>query len=690
MQDPIRLDDPSQTLVLGFGPGLPELIYWGPPLPPEEDLCQLALAAAQDLNGGMLDRLAPLTLCPLNDGVFQGQPGLQLAGLDGRPLQPHFAPAQARQTGASVTVEARDAALGLTYRATLGLTGGVVETSAEILSDQPIRLTWLAAPVLPVPPGLEEILEFSGRWTAELQETRLPFAPGARLREARAGRSGQEVPPFALLLAPGTSHLRGQALALAYGWPGGHRMIAEELPCGRRQIQFGHAAGAEPPGCHFATARLVMARSDAGMNGTSLLMQAHVRDRLVPWPDRARPRPVHYNCWEAVYFRHDLTRLADLAARAARIGAERFVLDDGWFGRRDDDTSSLGDWWVDRRKWPDGLGPLIAAVKAQGMSFGLWVEPEMVNADSDLYRAHPDWILGPADQVTGRNQLVLDLSRPEVCDHLFAAISALLAEHDIDYLKWDHNRLLPLVDARQGRGILQLMARLRAAHPGVEIESCASGGGRIDYGILSQTCRVWLSDCIDAVERLRMQATAALFLPSAVTGSHVGALRSHTTGRSLSIGFRAWMAAQRHMGFEMDLAALSPQDEAVLTRVTAWYKANRAWMMAGGIHLLDSDDPAVTAEIQIAADGGRFVVFAGQAALSRQSLPRPLRLTGLDPAARYRVSLTNPEDRPPQSRGPNALAQGPLILSGQSLMSRGLLLPIAWPATLWVVEGQRL
>lgn len=690
MQDPIRLDDASQTLVLTPSAGLPVLAYWGPRLPDAEDLGQFAASVIPDLNGGMLDRLAPLTLCPVGDGVFQGQPALEICDATGAPLVPRFVAASARVADSACTVEARDGALGLTWRARIALVGGVLEMSAEVLSEVPVRLRWLAAPVLPVPAHLSEVIEFSGKWTAEFQTSRLPFAPGARLREARSGRSGQEVPPFVILARPGTTNTQGSAIALAYGWPGGHRMITEELPCGRRQVQFGHVAGAEPLGTSFATATLTLARSDAGLNGCATRMQAHVRDRLIPWPDRARPRPVHYNCWEAVYFKHDLAVLSDMAARAARIGAERFVLDDGWFGRREDDTTSLGDWVVNRTKWPDGLHPLIAAVKAQGMTFGLWVEPEMVNADSDLYRAHPDWILGAADQVTGRGQLVLDLARPQVRDHLFVRLSALLGEYDIDYLKWDHNRLLPVLDAAQGRGILDLLARLRATHPGVEIESCASGGGRIDYGILQQTCRVWLSDCIDAVERLRMQAAAALFLPSAITGSHVGAVKSHTTGRSLPIAFRAWIAAQRHMGFEMDLRAIPPEDEAVLTRVTAWYKANRAWMMAGAIHLLDPDDPAVTAEMQIAADGHRFVVFAGQGTLSRQILPRPLRLSGLEPEAIYRVTLGNPEDRAPQSRGPVALKSGSLTLSGCALMTQGLVLPIAWPATMFVVEGLRL
>jgi alpha-galactosidase len=324
------------------------------------------------------------------------------------------------------------------------------------------------------------------------------------------------------------------------------------------------------------------------------------------------------------------------------------------------------------------------------MTFGLWFEPEMVNPDSDLFRAHPDWMLGPRDQTTGRHQMVLNLALPEVRENLFRQVSAVLTEYPIDYIKWDHNRLLPVVDAEQSRGIYDLMARLRAAHPGVEIESCASGGGRVDAGILAHTHRVWLSDCIDALERLRMQHDAALFLPSAVTGSHVGALHSHTTGRALPMAFRAWVAAQRHFGFEMDLRKLTEDEALVLGRVSSWYKDNRAWMMAGTILRLDSDDAAMTAELQLAAGGDRFVVFAGQSGTSRQILPRPLRLAGLDPDARYQLRLVNPEDAPPQSRGPNALKAGPITLTGRALMSGGIRLPVVWPATMWVVEGEQL
>ena len=567
----------------------------------------------------------------------------------------------------------------------------MIEAQSVLESDRPIRLHWLCAPAFPAPQDAAGMIDLSGRWCGEFRTNRLPWTPGAHLRENRTGRSGHEHFPALLIPGPGATNTAGEARAFHYGWAGGHRMLAEELPDGRRQVQFGHASGIETePGQRFETAPLFATYSDTGLNGCAVAFQRHLRDVVLDMPDPARPRPVHYNCWEAVYFRHSLTELSEIADIAARLGAERFVLDDGWFGRRDDDTSSLGDWTVDRRKHPDGLGPLIAHVERLGMRFGLWFEPEMVNPDSDLYRAHPDWALGPADQMTGRNQMVLDMARPEVRDYLFDAIAAILAAHPIDYVKWDHNRILPMPDAAQTWGIYALLDRLRAAFPGVEIESCASGGGRIDFGILSRTHRVWLSDSNDALERLRMQHEAALFLPALVTGSHVGPRECHTSGRILDIRFRAWIAAQRHMGFEMDPRELTEDEARVLAEVTAWWKANRHWTMAADILRLDSAEAEVTAEMQRAADGARFVAFAGRSALPPQIAPRPLRLTGLDPAARYRVDLVNRADLHPLSRGTPALKEGPVVLSGQYLMAQGLTLPWSAPAQIWVIEGERL
>jgi alpha-galactosidase len=333
---------------------------------------------------------------------------------------------------------------------------------------------------------------------------------------------------------------------------------------------------------------------------------------------------------------------------------------------------------------------LIDHVHSLGMTFGIWFEPEMINKNSDVFRANPNWALGSEDQILGRHQMALNMALLDVQDFLFDRMSAVLKDNEIDYIKWDHNRVLPMPDAAQTRGSYALMDRLRVAFPNVEIESCASGGGRIDFGVLSRTHRVWLSDSNDALERLKMQHNAAIFLPMAVTGSHVGPRECHTSGRIMDIRFRAWVAAQRHMGFEMDPRELTEEEAMVLQEVTSWWKSNRDWMLRADILRLDSSDPAVIAEQQLSEAGERFVVFAGKAETSSQIVPRPLRLTRLSADAMYRVELVNREDANKLSRGNPALKAGPIEVSGGYLMNHGLTLPWSFPETMWVIEGQRL
>jgi alpha-galactosidase len=688
-----RLDTPGQTLALvSEGGALPEVIHWGAALPEGTDLAALRAATRIDLTGGQLDATPPLSLCPEASRSFPGQPGLILRAPDAAPVLPRFRYGTEEKVRDGIVLSFDDDLHGLTLN--LGLRAdpetGILTLQTALNSAERVWLHRLCAPVLPAPPHATEMLDFAGRWTGEFQPVRTPWQPGIRLRENRTGRTGHEHFSGLVIPGPAATNTSGEAWAFHYAWSGGHRMAAEELPDGRRQVQWSNADGSElQSGLGWHSAPLLVAYSAQGLNGTATAFQRHLRDRIVPWPDRDRPRPVHYNCWEAVYFDHDPATLKDIATRAAKLGAERFVLDDGWFGRRDDATTSLGDWQVDPRKWPDGLTPMIDHVHAEGMTFGLWVEPEMVSPDSDLARAHPDWILRP-DGPLGRDQHCLDMSLGAVQNHLHAALSRLLTDHPIDYLKWDHNRVLPGPDAAQARGTYALLDRLRADHPGVEIESCASGGGRIDPGILSRTHRVWLSDSNDALERQRIQHEAALFLPAAVTGSHVGPRRCHTSGRVLPMSLRAWTAAQRHMGFEMDPRELTEDEAATLREVTAWWKANRDWMMRADIHRLDHPDPAILAEQQQARNGTRFVAFAARLAASAQTAPRPLRLTALDPAATYRLKLLNRAEAPGLSRAAMPIKDGPLELPGVALMATGLALPWSEPASIWVVEGIRL
>ena len=686
-----HLGDDRQSLVLAsFDDRLPEAVYWGPALPTGENLETLSAAALADVTGGMVDRNAGLSLCPEASESFPGQTGLTARNASGAPLMPSFRFESETASEHGLTLVFADNSLDLSLVFDLVLTPetSLLKLQTRLESADEITVDWLAAPVLPVPAHTGEMIEFSGRWCAEFLTRRLPFAPGARVRDNRTGRTDHAHFPGLVVCNAGTSNTAGEAFAFHYGWSGGHKMVAEELADGRRQVQFGHATASLASGRHFVSAPLYATYSATGFNGAAVRFQRHVRDHVVQ--GARTPRPVHYNCWEAVYFKHDLDELKAIASQAADLGAERFVLDDGWFGRRDDDTSSLGDWVIDKRKYPDGLTPLIDHIKALGMEFGIWFEPEMVNEDSDLCRAHPDWVLGHADQIRGRQQLVLDMSNQEVRDYLYAHIADVLKNNDIGYIKWDHNRILPAVDAEQAEGFYELVDRLRSDFPAVEIESCSSGGGRIDFGVLERTHRVWLSDSNDALERQRIQHDAALFLPASVTGSHVGPRHCHTSGRTLDIRLRAWTAAQRHMGFEMDPRELTEAEAETLRNVTSWWKANRDWMMQADILRLDSADPAVIAEQQLAGDGSRFVAFAALTRPSDQILPRPLRLTGLDPQGRYRLSLVNRDEAPRLSRGAPLLKHQDLEASGQYLMSHGLTLPWRFPETVWVVEGERL
>jgi alpha-galactosidase len=363
------------------------------------------------------------------------------------------------------------------------------------------------------------------------------------------------------------------------------------------------------------------------------------------WPGgKMRPRPVHLNTWEGFYFDHDEAALKDLADAAAKDGIERFVLDDGWFHRRDDDTSSLGDWWPDDVKYPRGLGPLAEHVSGLGMEFGLWVEPEMVNPDSDLHRAHPDWALQVAGRplITARNQLVLDMGRAEVRDYLYERLACLLGELPIGYLKWDHNRDLTAAGERpsfrrQVLGAYDLLARLRRDFPGVEIEACAGGGGRIDAGIARYTHRFWTSDNIDAVSRVAIQRGYLQFFPPELMGSHVGAAPAHATGRIQTMRFRNHVALPGHFGVELDLRKLGDRDLERLGEGIARYKALRDRLHTGQVWQGEGADGLLW---QAHGSAEALVLMVTRIDPQTQRHAPGLRLPMLDPARRYRIDET--------------------------------------------------
>jgi alpha-galactosidase len=378
------------------------------------------------------------------------------------------------------------------------------------------------------------------------------------------------------------------------------------------------------------------------------------------------------------------------------------VLDDGWFGGRRDDHRGLGDWVVSADAWPGGLAPLVNHVKGLGMEFGLWFEPEMVNPDSDLVRAHPDWVLGPraGHPRSSRHQQVLDLANPEAAAQIEGQISRLVADLGIDFIKWDHNRDLheavrtdatgvdrPAVHL-QTQAFYALLDRLRAAHPDLEIESCASGGGRVDLGVLARTDRIWTSDCNDALERAQIQRWTTLLVPPELMGSHVGPPTAHTTHRTLDLSFRMLIALQGHAGLEWDISSCTPEE---LERLAAWsalYRELRPLLHTADLVRADDPDPATTGLLVtgMVARGGQEAAYAVMRLHTGESaVPGLVRLPGLDRHRTYTVRVREEAGLPEvvQARAPQwwdgAVGDG-LSLSGALLTDVGLPLPVLAPA----------
>jgi alpha-galactosidase len=472
-------------------------------------------------------------------------------------------------------------------------------------------------------------------------------------KESRRGRTSHDCFPGAVVTTPGATDDTGLVFGAHLAWSGNHQQTVEWLHDGQYQWQMGEwlapGEGRLQPGQALHSPELVASCSTAGLNGLAANFHAELRQRL-DWPGGAmKPRPVHLNTWEGFYFDVYPDKVKELATAAAAVGIERFVLDDGWFHGRHHDRAALGDWWPDETKFPDGLGALIAHVNALGMEFGLWVEPEMVNPDSDLFRAHPDWALQVAGRplLTARNQLVLDIARPEASNYLFDKIAALLAAHPIRYLKWDHNRDLAPAGLASGtagyraqvHAAYALMARLRAAHPDVEIESCSGGGGRIDFGVLRHTHRVWTSDCIDALSRVAIQRGFLQFFPPEIMGAHVGTAPSHTTGRTQNMAFRAAVALPGHLGVELDVRQLNAADTAELRGWISIYKQLRDRLHHGQVWL--GGDTAREDGLVWQAHGdeaaSEVVLLVYRPLPSQHRYAPVLRLPMLDAAARYRV-----------------------------------------------------
>lgn len=525
------------------------------------------------------------------------------------PLPMTLGPGAGEASGPSVAVSGSGA---LTYRLADDEAELALELVVELTPEGLLRLrasltnTHPAAPyeleelslALPLPLGADEILDFTGRWGREREPQRTPVRMGCHLREGRRGRTGFDAPMMMYCGPHSFDFGHGEVWGLHVAHSGNHRTWIERVPTGAQVIAGGELLLPGEivlgPRGTYDTPWIYAQYADGGLDEAA--RQIHRWERSLPAHPDVTPRPVALNVWEAVYFNHDLDTLKRLADRAEQIGVERYIIDDGWFLRRRDERRGLGDWTVDPDVWPAGLHPLVEHVRGLGMQFGLWFEPEMVSVDSEVARAHPEWILRARRDlpIEKRWQQVLNLTIPEAWEHVRAQMDAVISEYHVDYLKWDHNRdLIDAGDYRDavGRAVVheqtlagyRLMDRLRGDHPGLEIEACSSGGARIDLEMVRHAQRFWVSDCIDPHERQSIQRWTAQVLAPELMGTHVASERSHTTGRVHDLSFRAGTALWGHFGFEVDLLSVGGRDLGILAEWVDYYKRHRELLLSGDI-----------------------------------------------------------------------------------------------------------
>ena len=706
MTPPVLLRSAGVGVLLELdGPQLPRVLHWGADPGPLDPAAVLRLAT--DLVPGRthsgLDQPWPFPLLPTQVDGWSGRPGLAGHREGGHPF-PHLSVAtppdvSTEADGAqvvTVVASAPDAGIEVTSQLRLEASGLLrLRHTLVNLAAEPFTVHEMLG-MLPVPDRAAEVLDLGGRWCRERSPQRRSFHQGAVVRESRRGRTGHDATLLLVAGTPGFGFRSGEVWAVHAGWSGNHVHLAERLPEGSGGGGAGVLGAGElllpgemrlPAGASYSTPWVYFTYADGGLDAASARVHRWLRAR--PQHPR-RPRPLVLNTWEAVYFDQDLDKLTRLAELAADVGVERFVLDDGWFGARRDDTKGLGDWYVSEQVWPHGLRPLAERVRALGMEFGLWFEPEMANPDSDLVREHPDWVLGPAARAW-RTQVVVDVANPAAYGYLLQRISSLVDEVGIAFLKWDHNRdlLEPVTSGSGAAGVhaqtdavYRLIDELKGRHPGLEIESCASGGARIDLGILERTDRVWASDCNDPVERQAIQRWTGLLLPPELVGAHVGADTSHTTHRMTSIGMRTVTALFGHAGLEWDLTECTQEE---LERLRAWasmYHEMRGLLCAGDVVRVDHPDPGAWLHGVVAGDRREGLFAYVRLSTSPDARPGRLSLPGLDDATEYEV--VRRDDAGVPSAGiamqPDWWARGAAVATGAVLHRIGLPAPTLDPA----------
>ena len=508
-----------------------------------------------------------------------------------------------------------------------------------------------------------DIVSNYGTHEKERMIERTPLVHGKMEFASRRGSSGHVHNPFIILASRSADEVKGEVYALTLVYSGCHSMSAE----GGQYDSCRVLAGINPdgfrwrlgPGETFVTPEAALVHTEDGLGGMSHIFHRAINDRLIRGKYRNRRRPVLLNSWEAVYFKFDEEKLMNIGSCAADLGMEMLVIDDGWFGRRDDDHSSLGDWYINRSKLPNGFDNIHKMLHEKGCGLGIWFEPEMISPDSDLYRAHPDWCLHVEGRPRseGRHQLMLDLSRPDVCEYIYESVASLLRTGTVDYIKWDFNRNVAevgsalLAPEKQGEvlhryylGLYSVLERLHNDFPDVLFESCSGGGGRYDCGILYYMPQTWTSDNSDAVERLKIQYGTSLIYPLSSMTGHVSASPNHQTGHVTPFDTRFNVALTGSFGYELDPTKLTDEEKRFVTGSADIYKKYGDTLVNGDYYRLRSNyTEDCAAWCIVARDKSVCIAVYVNAHVRVYPRNEHLVLRGVDGNARYRETRTGAE-----------------------------------------------
>jgi alpha-galactosidase len=684
-----RLDGGGVSYVFGVNPrGELQQLYWGGRLADKDTFSQ-AEPMREWASFDSSYSTTPQEYAGWGAGLFV-EPALKVTFADGnRDLVLHYESHAATAKGLDVVLKDIKRPIFVTLHYAIDPDSGILARSATIENrgTESATVEQAAAAAWALPPAHYTLNYLTGRWAGEWTLTQEALHPGARVLESRRGTTGNQANPWIAIQAGDPSEDHGEVWFGALAWSGSWRITVEQdqldavrVTGGFNPFDFGYLLH---PGERLETPVFYGGYAANGLGGASRLLHRFEVEHILPHRAGAdtalKPRPVIYNSWEATGFNVTEAGQMALAEKAAALGVDRFVMDDGWFGQRKDDHAGLGDWYVNPQKFPHGLKPLIDKVHALGMDFGLWVEPEMVNPDSDLYRKHPDWVLNfpGRPRTQERNQMVLNLARPDVRAYVLGFLDKLLAENDIAFLKWDYNRnwsepgwdQLPPSEQKRvyvefTRNLYTILAELRRRHPKVELESCSGGGGRVDLGILKYADEVWPSDNTDPFDRLTQQdGFTYAYTPQAMM-AWVTDSPHWLNRRTTSLSYRMLSSMQGSLGIGANIANWTPDEAAQAKRLIAAYHQVQPTIVQGDLYRLISprNGSEFSATQTVNRDKSQSVVFAFiHSTQEGRTFPR-LKLKGLDPAAEY--ALTPIEGK--------AQAGAPAVASGAWWMNHGL------------------